>query len=220
MFTCPATYGKVQDGWCKEDDGPKDFELGAVIIPENDMILYPHWIGGGGSGSGSGSGSGNGTTYIETAPGSHSYVPRDIKPKTSENSAEAEPAEGEGVLIRYCPTAECENKPTKEDGKAIGGEIKLEEELYFRSGYVQTGWSVNEDGSTKDYELGGIYKEDADLILYPYFEGIPEEKNETPVEEPAPKAKKNVTGIAVGAVAAAAAAASGIFFAARKKKKN
>lgn len=40
---------------------------------------------------------------------------------------------------------------------------------FTRSGYTYDGWSVNENGSTKDYELGGSYTTDAPITLYPHW---------------------------------------------------
>lgn len=52
---------------------------------------------------------------------------------------------------------------------------------FTRTGYVYDGWSVNADGSTKDYELGGSYTTDAPITLYPHWEA-----SCTPVSPPAP----------------------------------
>ena len=40
---------------------------------------------------------------------------------------------------------------------------------FTRSGYVYDGWSVNANGSTKDYNLGGSYTTDAAITLYPHW---------------------------------------------------
>lgn len=40
---------------------------------------------------------------------------------------------------------------------------------FTRTGYTQTGWSVNPNGSTKDYELGGTYTANEIITLYPYW---------------------------------------------------
>jgi len=40
---------------------------------------------------------------------------------------------------------------------------------FTRSGYVYDGWSINEDGRTKDYNLGGSYTTDAAITLYPHW---------------------------------------------------
>jgi uncharacterized repeat protein (TIGR02543 family) len=43
---------------------------------------------------------------------------------------------------------------------------------YFsRSGYTISAWSINADGSTTDYALGGTYSTDANLTLYPVWLG-------------------------------------------------
>lgn len=53
--------------------------------------------------------------------------------------------------------------------KKYGASIKLKGEgVFTRNGYVQDGWSVNNDGK-KDYTLGAIYSDDADLKLYPHW---------------------------------------------------
>lgn len=40
---------------------------------------------------------------------------------------------------------------------------------YSRTGYTQDGWSVNANGSTKDYNLSSPYSGTADLTLYPHW---------------------------------------------------
>lgn len=40
---------------------------------------------------------------------------------------------------------------------------------YSRTGYTQDGWSVNANGSTKDYNLSAPYSGSADLTLYPHW---------------------------------------------------
>lgn len=40
---------------------------------------------------------------------------------------------------------------------------------YTRTGYTQDGWSVNQNGSTKDYNLSATYSGSADLNLYPHW---------------------------------------------------
>ena len=53
--------------------------------------------------------------------------------------------------------------------KKHGASIKLKGEgIFTRDGYVQDGWSVSYNGK-KDYTLGAIYSEDADLKLYPHW---------------------------------------------------
>ena len=43
------------------------------------------------------------------------------------------------------------------------------DDAFTRDGYVYDGWSVNADGSTKDYNLGGTYSTDAAITLYPHW---------------------------------------------------
>lgn len=53
--------------------------------------------------------------------------------------------------------------------KKHGASIKLKGEgIFTRDGYVQDGWSISYNGK-KDYTLGAIYSEDADLKLYPHW---------------------------------------------------
>ncbi|MBR1922656.1 MAG: InlB B-repeat-containing protein, partial [Paludibacteraceae bacterium] len=56
-----------------------------------------------------------------------------------------------------------------DDTKEAGEPLTLSSSTYTRTGYTQTGWSVNLDGSTNDYAIGGTYSTDADLDLYPYW---------------------------------------------------
>ena len=41
---------------------------------------------------------------------------------------------------------------------------------YVRTGYAQTGWSTDANGSLKSYDLYGAYAADANIMLYPYWE--------------------------------------------------
>lgn len=41
---------------------------------------------------------------------------------------------------------------------------------FTRSQYTQSGWSVNSNGSTLDYSLGGSYTNNAAATLYPYWD--------------------------------------------------
>lgn len=55
------------------------------------------------------------------------------------------------------------------DTKTDGAAIALKSAIFTRQDYTQTGWSVNANGSTKDYSLGANYTADADITLYPYW---------------------------------------------------
>lgn len=55
------------------------------------------------------------------------------------------------------------------DTKTAGAAIVLQNAIFTRDDYTQTGWSVNADGSTKDYALGANYTQDANITLYPYW---------------------------------------------------
>ena len=53
--------------------------------------------------------------------------------------------------------------------KKHGASIKLKGEgIFTRDGYVQDGWSISYNGK-KDYTLGAIYSNDADIKLYPHW---------------------------------------------------
>ena len=47
--------------------------------------------------------------------------------------------------------------------------IRLLGAIFTRTDYTQTGWSVNADGSTKDYSLNENYIANANITLYPYW---------------------------------------------------
>ena len=47
--------------------------------------------------------------------------------------------------------------------------LALKDALFTRTGYMQTGWSKNRDGSTLDYGLGASYTTDAAVTLYPFW---------------------------------------------------
>jgi len=52
--------------------------------------------------------------------------------------------------------------------KTHGENFTLSSSTFTREGYTQTGWSTSDDGA-KDYDLGGIYTDDAAITLYPYW---------------------------------------------------
>ena len=53
--------------------------------------------------------------------------------------------------------------------KTEGEPLSLRGATFTRPGYVQTAWSKNQDGSTRDYGLGASYAIDAAITLYPYW---------------------------------------------------
>ena len=54
--------------------------------------------------------------------------------------------------------------------KSAGEQVTLQGAAYVRTGYAQTGWSTDANGSMKSYDLYGAYAEDRDITLYPYWE--------------------------------------------------
>ena len=54
-------------------------------------------------------------------------------------------------------------------GKDHDGALELQNALFTRLGYTQIGWS-KVDGGEKDYDLGSIYEQNADLTLYPVWQ--------------------------------------------------
>lgn len=57
----------------------------------------------------------------------------------------------------------------KSQTKKKGETITLSRETFTREGYKQIGWATQKDGD-KVYDLGGTYKEDRDITLYPAWE--------------------------------------------------
>ena len=55
------------------------------------------------------------------------------------------------------------------DTKTEDVAIHLLGAIFTRDGYTQTGWSINADGSTKDYDLNDNYSANANITLYPYW---------------------------------------------------
>lgn len=55
------------------------------------------------------------------------------------------------------------------DTKTYGVALTLRGAGYTRAHYSHDGWSVNSDGSTKDYNLSGSYTNNAAITLYPYW---------------------------------------------------
>ncbi len=73
--------------------------------------------------------------------------------------------------------------------KISGTDLTLENALFTRDTYAQTGWSLT-DGGAKAYDLGAIYIEEKDIVLYPVWEKIIYTIN---VTYNAPADNKNVT---------------------------
>ena len=57
------------------------------------------------------------------------------------------------------------------DTKTAGSPLTLSSSssAFTRDGYTYDGWSINADGSTKDYNLGGTYSTDAAITFYPHW---------------------------------------------------
>lgn len=55
------------------------------------------------------------------------------------------------------------------DTKTYGVALTLRGATFTRSNYTQDGWSVNSNGSTKDYNLSGSYTNNAAVTLYPHW---------------------------------------------------
>lgn len=53
--------------------------------------------------------------------------------------------------------------------KTYGTTLTLSSSKFSRTGYDQTGWSINRDGSTFDYFMGDSYTKNEPIILYPYW---------------------------------------------------
>ena len=57
-----------------------------------------------------------------------------------------------------------------DDSKTCGVAFTLPStQVFSRNGYTMDGWSVNANGSTKDYNLGGNYTTNAAQIFYPHW---------------------------------------------------
>ena len=54
--------------------------------------------------------------------------------------------------------------------KTYNEDFTLSSNTFTREGYTQTGWSINADGNSNDYTLGGTYTGNTALDLYPYWE--------------------------------------------------
>lgn len=55
------------------------------------------------------------------------------------------------------------------DTKTYGVALTLRGATYTRANYSQDGWSINSNGSTKDYNLSGSYTNNAQITLYPHW---------------------------------------------------
>lgn len=53
--------------------------------------------------------------------------------------------------------------------KTYGTALTLSSSKFSRTGYDQTGWSINQDGSTFDYFMGDSYTRNEPITLYPYW---------------------------------------------------
>ena len=59
--------------------------------------------------------------------------------------------------------------PSVTKQKANDAALVLEGAIFSRVGYSQTGWSLREDGGTRDYGLSAVYSDNAPLTLYPHW---------------------------------------------------
>ena len=59
--------------------------------------------------------------------------------------------------------------PSVAKQKAKDASLVLDGAIFSRVGYTQTGWSLREDGGTKDYGLSAVYSDNAPLTLYPHW---------------------------------------------------
>ena len=72
----------------------------------------------------------------------------------------------------YAITYRCGTYSSGKDytqAKNKGESATLRGKTYTRSEYTQTGWSIMEDGSIKNYKLKGTYTDNADITLYPFW---------------------------------------------------
>ena len=75
--------------------------------------------------------------------------------------------------IQYHYDSWSDGSLVKDVTKTVGEDITLEGALYTRQGgYVQKGWTTENNSGRKDYDLGATYTGDTDIILYPYFEKL------------------------------------------------
>lgn len=59
---------------------------------------------------------------------------------------------------------------TETASKYAGEDLTISGSGYSRTGYTQTGWSLTDNGDIA-YALGAVYTADADITLYPHWEG-------------------------------------------------
>ena len=86
---------------------------------------------------------------------------------------------GDYAITYHCGTYSSGKDYTQAKNK--GESVTLRGKTYTRNGFTQTGWSILEDGSTKDYNLKGTYTNDADITLYPFWkEGIIDPDDDDP----------------------------------------
>ena len=73
-------------------------------------------------------------------------------------------------VITYRKGAYGSGESPQREGKMRGVGVVLEDALFTRTGYTQTGWATG-DGGAKAYDLGAVYTTDADVTLYPFWTG-------------------------------------------------
>jgi len=53
--------------------------------------------------------------------------------------------------------------------KNFGEDVTLRDATYTRNGFTQTGWSIDKDGSYRDFKLNETYADDANITLFPFW---------------------------------------------------
>ncbi len=104
----------------------------------------------------------NGTNYASR------FTPDNAGYSIGYNAAQQLQLQTKTYTVTYAPGADGTGE-SQTVGKDHDGALELQDALFTRCGYTQVGWS-KVDGGEKDYNLGSIYEQNADLTLYPVWQ--------------------------------------------------
>ncbi len=189
------TYdGHIQDGWSLTDGGEKEYEFGASYSQDADLLLYPHWAEVEYTVTYKpGANSKEETEYADPVATDGNVKFRNVTYtrddyvqigwSSSDSAEEVEYELGEQGTINSSltlyPVFSNAIKITYDKGSRgkgenvtvdadISGQITLEDAIFTRAGYKQTGWALT-DGGNKEYDLKQRTSFAADTVLYPVW---------------------------------------------------
>lgn len=185
--------GYTQTGWSTTDGGAKAYDMGATYSIDAAQTFYPFWtanthkfawdFAGGSTSSSSHTAANNALAYGTTITyPANNTMSKDGYTFTGWSTSVTSMPDNDLTIVAQWQLNNFTITYDKgaygagsiADGtKTPGVNFTLSSEKFTRTGYTQTGWST-EDGGAKVYDLGGVYTDDANITLYPFWTSVPE----------------------------------------------